>query len=44
LIAAARSPAARSSLGIGAESRLTAIACEGVTDPAVFASLVGARG
>jgi diaminopropionate ammonia-lyase len=40
LIAAARSPRARDALGIGRESRLTAIACEGVTDRAVFERLV----
>jgi diaminopropionate ammonia-lyase len=44
LIDAARNPAARETLGIGRESRLTAIACEGVTDRAVFDSLVGGRG
>ena len=46
LIDAARSPAVRRALGITPESRLSAIACEGVTDPDVFAALLdgGGRG
>jgi len=39
LVAACRSPRACATLGISAPSRLIAIACEGVTDRAVFASL-----
>lgn len=42
LIAVARSARARDALGIGRDSRLTAIACEGVTDRAVFERLVAA--
>ena len=44
LIEATRSPVVRRALGITAESRLTAIACEGVTDPDVFASLLDRDG
>lgn len=40
LIAAARDPQRRSELGITSASRLIAVICEGVTDRAVFDSLV----
>ncbi len=40
LIAAASDSGMSAMLGIGPESRLVAIACEGVTDPDVFAALV----
>lgn len=41
LIAAARDPERRSELGITGTSRLIAVVCEGVTDRAIFDSLVG---
>jgi hypothetical protein len=43
-VAAATAADQRRALGIGAESRLLAIACEGVTDRAVFDALVAAEG
>lgn len=41
LVAASGDAGVRAALGLGAGSRVVAIACEGVTDPAVFARLVG---
>ncbi len=39
-VLAARDPALRAALGIGPDSRILAVACEGVTDRAVFEALV----
>jgi diaminopropionate ammonia-lyase len=40
LVAACGDPAARAALRLGVASRAVAIACEGITDAAVFAALV----
>lgn len=40
LVAASGDAAARAALGLGADSRVAVVACEGVTDPEVFARLV----
>jgi diaminopropionate ammonia-lyase len=41
LVAASGDAGVRAALGLRPDSRVVAIACEGVTDPEVFARLVG---
>jgi hypothetical protein len=40
-VAASGDAGVRAALGLRPDSRVVAIACEGVTDPEVFARLVG---